>query len=169
MNLRFEKLSENRLEEALLLIKEAFPNYLQHVSKIYRVSISDEKSKREYLKSDRQLDYWLAIDNDSDKVVACTGFYQPTEYSKDEIWLGWYCVSKDFRGKGIGRQTLQWTIDEARKRGYTFFRLWTTTDPEEAIAQNLYDSLGIKIYKTELDKETGDTILYRELQLKTML
>ena len=117
MNIRFEQLSQGRLAEALSLIAMTFPDYLEHVEKIYRVSLENNKED-EHWKTRRILEYWIAIDSDSDTVVALTGFYQLTEHSKDEVWLGWYCASPSVRGRGVGRRTLEWTIGEARSRGY---------------------------------------------------
>ena len=164
MNLKFEQLSQVRLKEALSLIKLVFPDYFDRVEKVYNVSLENNKTD-EYWKTRRILEYWTAVDLDTNKIVALTGFYQKTKHSEDEIWLGWFTVIPEARGKGVGRQVLEWTINEARNKGYKFFRLWTTTDPDEAVAQKLYGSLGINIYKKEFDEKSGDTILYRELKL----
>ncbi|OHA24537.1 MAG: hypothetical protein A3B11_00040 [Candidatus Taylorbacteria bacterium RIFCSPLOWO2_01_FULL_44_26] len=164
MNIRFEPLSKERLSEALALIEVTFPEYLQHITEVYKVSLENDKTSK-YWNSRRILEYWMAIDSSSNKVVALTGFYQLTEHLINEIWLGWYCVDPSARSKGIGRQTLQWTVDQARKKRYEFFRLWTTTDPAEAIAQKLYDSVGLDVYKKKFNEKSGDMILYRELKL----
>lgn len=163
MSLKFQPLSYDRLSEALGLIKETFPTHLDHVTKVYNVSLEKNQSD-EYWKTRRILDYWVAID-DKNAVVALTGFYQLVEHAADEIWLGWYCVSPAERGKGFGRETLEWTIAEARNRGYKLLRLWTTTDPNEAAAQKLYDSLGLMVYKTEPSETPNETVMYRELKL----
>ncbi len=165
MELRFEPLSYDRLQEALVLVKEVFPDHASHVEEVYNVSLRNDKSE-EYWNTRKILEYWVVIDSTSSEVVAVTGLYQLVKHSLDEIWMGWYCVSPKMRGRGIGKKTLEWTIDEARKRGYKYFRLWTTDDPNEAAAQKLYDSAGVNIYQQELDKESGDTIFYRELKLK---
>lgn len=164
MHLRFEPLSYERLPEALELIKIAFPDNFSHVAEVYNISLKNDK-KDPYWETRMILEYWTVIDSETDRVVALTGFYQLTEHSKDEIWLGWFCVDPLERGKGIGRKTLQWTIDEARKRGYAFFRLWTTTSPDEEIAQKLYDSVGLNIYKEEPDEKSGYTKMFREIRL----
>ena len=164
MNLIFKPLSEENLEEAVSVATSIFPEEISHIREVYEVSLRQNKSE-EYWKTRRILEYFVAMDSHLDKIVAITGFYQLTEHSKDEIWLGWYGVSPSERGKGIGKKTLEWTMEEAKKRGYEVFKLWTTTDPGEKIAQKLYDDMGIYVYKKELNEETGDTVLYREMKL----
>lgn len=162
--IRFERLSQERLEEALVIIGVTFPDSLAAVTDIYKTSLENNKED-EHWKTRRILEYWMAIDTVTNNIVGLTGFYQLTKHTTDEIWLGWYAVDPKVRGNGIGRKILEWTIGEARKRGYVYFRLWTTTDPGEAVAQKLYDSMGLNIYKKELDEKSGDTILFRELKL----
>jgi GNAT superfamily N-acetyltransferase len=163
MSLKLEPLSKENLKEALELAQKLFPDYIDRIEKVYEVSL-EKNMVDPYWKTRRILEYWVGVDTISGKIVVITGFYQKTEHDADEIWLGWFGVNPEIRGRGIGRQTLEWSINTARERGYKFLRLWTTTDPEEAIAQKLYDSVGLSVYKEELDKN-GDTILYRELKL----
>jgi len=165
MNLVFEPLTKINLDEAINLVGKVFPDYLEHVRKIYSLSLSPDRSD-EYWKTRNILEYWVVKDDASKKIVALTGFYQLTKHSPDEIWCGWFCVDPAQRGKGIGRKTIEWTIEQARKREYAYLRLWTSTDPDEAIAQKLYDSVGLTIYSQKYDEKTGDTILYRELKLR---
>jgi GNAT superfamily N-acetyltransferase len=160
MNLSFEPLSGENLEEGIKLLYEIFPDDAQKAELAYRASIDPKSS---YWKTRRILDYYLVMDKEVEKIVAITGFYQLDSHSEEEIWLGWYGVSVEFRGRGIGRNVLEWTINKAKGLGFKKFRLWTTDSPEEAIAQKLYESLGIKIYdkKQELDKSY--ITYYREI------
>jgi GNAT superfamily N-acetyltransferase len=92
--------------------------------------------------------------------------YNRKEYPEDEVWLGWFCADPTIRGQGIGRRTLEWSINKAREMGYKKLKLYTSTDPAEAAAQGLYESVGLKIYKREPNKGfENEEILYRELGL----
>jgi GNAT superfamily N-acetyltransferase len=164
MNLRFEPLSYERLEEALALVSKIFPEYLGDIREAYEVSLKKDKTDPYWI-TDRILDYWVVIDNETEKIVATTGFYQLTEHSVDEIWMGWYGVDPEERGNGLGRKVLEWTVAEARRRGYECFRLWTTDDAGEVAANKLYDSVGLNIYKKEFIEKEGYTKFYRELKL----
>ena len=78
------------------------------------------------------------------------------------IWLGWYCLDKNERGKGFGREILEWTINNVKEKGYKIMRLYTTTDPNEATAQKLYEDLSFKIIDEEQKEGDSYKTLYRE-------
>lgn len=163
MNLTFEPLSESRFKEAVSIGARAFPNNKEKIEEMYKFSLDPEKK---YLDERRFLQNYIGIDSGADKIIALTGLYNRKEFSEEEVWLGWFCSDPDVRGKGIGRKTLEWTIDKAKELGYKKFRLYTSTDPNEAAAQNLYESVGLKIYKREKsEKFPGEEILYREMDL----
>ena len=108
------------------------------------------------------LHFWVAI-NDNKEVYGTTGLYT---YKKDEneaVWLSWFCVDPAQRGKGIGKQLIEYSIDMAKKYNKKYFRLYTSNDPNEQAAQNLYEKYGFKIVKTK--KKHVYTEIYRELEL----
>ncbi len=77
------------------------------------------------------------------------------------VWLGWYCVRPDQRGKGLGRELIEWTIDKAKEQGFKKLKLYTSEDPEEAKAQEIYENYGFKIVGEEKGEGKYKT-LYRE-------
>ncbi len=164
-NLSFKPLTQDNIEEMLALVKVMFPNDendAEAAEKGYRASINSSDPR---WNDRRVLKYWGVYD-DTDNLLAVTGLYNKiSEHAENEIWLGWYGVSPSMRGRGIGRRVLEWTLEAARKEGYRKFRLWTTTSPEEAAAQKLYDSIGIKIYKEERKEKSEYVTLYREIEL----
>ena len=159
MNLSFEQLSQINLNEATKTLGKIFPDNAEIAGGHYKESL-DQNNPR--WKTHRFWKYYVVLDVDTGKILAITGFYNLTIHSKDEVWLGWYGVSPEFRGRGVGRKVLEWTLKTAKEIGYKKFRLWTTTSPEEVLAQKLYDNMGIKIYDQKDDKEKKYTILYRE-------
>ncbi len=163
MNLIFEPISEARFDEALALALGVFPDHRQDIEAPYRSSMDP---KHPYWKQRRFVRYYVVIDTDTDKIVAVTGLYDRNEYPEDEIWLGWFATLPAVRGQGIGRKTLEWTMNKARELGYKKFKLYTSTDPNEAAAQNLYESVGLKIYKREPSEDyPEEEILYRGMDL----
>lgn len=107
------------------------------------------------------LHYWIA--KEDGKVLGTVGLYHELE-TPDRIWIGWFCVSPDARGKGIGRKLLQFTVNRAKSdKEYKEIWLYTSRDPNEAAAQILYDKMGFQIM-TEEAKEPY-AILNRRLIL----
>jgi GNAT superfamily N-acetyltransferase len=52
-------------------------------------------------------------------------------------------VAPHERGQGIGKQLLAFSLEEARKTGLPYLRLYTGDDPIEREAQRLYESFGL--------------------------
>jgi len=169
----FEPLNKENIEEAIVFVNSIFPGDAEHLdnpAKAYRASL-DAETYKEYkdkytLKS---LEYFVVREDVSKKIIGVTGFYTRTLDPKNVAWFGWYGIDPSQRGKGIGRKILEWTIKLIKDRGFNTFRLYTSTDPNEAAAQILYEKLGFKIIgETEHsveDPESDYKTLYRELKL----
>lgn len=163
-----EPLSHETLDEAINLINRVFP----YQTLIERFSLRASLFKDYWfykigfwLARVTQLNYWVAIEERSKQVIGTTGLYC---YSKDEAeayWLAWLCVDPACRGQGIGKKLLDFSVDKAKAAGKRFLRLYTSTDPNEAAAQILYEKYGFRI--TGEEKIWGDIHkrIYRELQL----
>ncbi|MCD4847410.1 MAG: GNAT family N-acetyltransferase [Candidatus Aegiribacteria sp.] len=106
--------------------------------------------------------FWVAIDEDNN-VVGTTGIYTYIKDENEAIWLAWFCVDPEQRGKGIGKKLIEYSINMAREYKKKYFRLYTSSDPNEAAAQNLYDKYGFKVIKR--GKKLFYTRIYRELEL----
>ncbi|WP_026732617.1 GNAT family N-acetyltransferase [Fischerella sp. PCC 9605] len=161
-------LSPQTLDEAINLVDIVFP---------YQ-SILEKASLRASLFQDNwlykigffwagvsQLKYWVAIDENSNKVIGITGLYC---YKRDEAeanWLGWLCVDPLFRGQGIGKKLLEFAINKTKATGKKFLRLYTSTDPNEATAQTLYEKYGFHIIREESMWGDKHKKIYRQLQL----
>jgi GNAT superfamily N-acetyltransferase len=111
------------------------------------------------------LNYWLAIDDNTGRVIGTIGLYE-YQYDKQEaFWLGWFCVDPELRQMGIGTELLEFAIDGARQAGKKFLRLYSSTDPNESNAHRLYKEYGFVLTKEKdlPNKEFGR--LYYELCL----
>jgi N-acetylglutamate synthase-like GNAT family acetyltransferase len=152
-------LSEKYLEATIKMVNAVFPEDSEAIwnpEKSLPLSLRPQSE----LKEDVFVDYWVVL-NKNDDVIAVTGIYKLKEDSNDVVWLGWYCVRNDQRGKGFGKELLEWTIKKAKERGFKKMRLYTSTDPNEAVAQILYEKMGFNI----TSEDEGDGIhktLYRE-------
>lgn len=112
----------------------------------------------------KTLEYYTATD-EAGTVVGVTGLYTRTVDEPTIVWLGWYAVHPLYRGKGYGREILEWTMNEARKRGFKIMRLYTSDLESEATAQIVYEKFGFKEIGREKSTETGTTTLYKEVTL----
>ena len=107
------------------------------------------------------LTYWVA--KEEERVVGVVGHYA---YKKDEheaSWIGWMCVHPDYRGRGIGRDLLYLVLEEAKRLGKPYLRLYTSTDPNEAVANIMYDKLGFVLFGEK--KARPYTILFKQLKI----
>ena len=108
------------------------------------------------------LNYWAAV-NDNGDVCGICGLYTYKKDEREAVWLGWFCVDPNHRGRGIGKKLIEFSIVEARKHNKKYFRLYTSTDPNEAAAQNLYEKYGFKITRREQNRSGAR--IFRELKL----
>lgn len=161
-------LSKENIDETIELAHRVFPLDAKSNNppeKGFRKSLSpgkDDKSWASITKGKKlaKLNYWVLLDDNVDKVIGVTGLYSFTD-AQNEAWLAWFCLDPDARGKGLGRKLLEWTMAKAKEEGYTAFRLYTSTDPNEAAAQKLYESVGLKITEEVDDPDSGYKIMYR--------
>ena len=158
-------LSKKYLDQTIQLAQEIFPGDAEHFwnpdrSFKFSLRLIDDPG----LWKERNLDkigYWIVL-NDVDEVVGVTGLYRTNEDPEGLVWLGWYCVRADQRGKGLGRKLLEWTIEKAKSEGFKILKLYTSTDPNEARAQELYEKMGFKLIGEEQEKDEKYKTLYRE-------
>ena len=96
-------------------------------------------------------------------MAGTTGIYSYVKDKEDAIWLAWFCVDTEQRGKGIGKKLIEYSINVVREYNKKYFRLYTSSDPNEAAAQNLYEKYGFEMIKKE--KKLFYTKMFRELEL----
>jgi len=109
------------------------------------------------------LELWGAVDQQTGRLVGTTGLYAYTRDAAETVWLAWFCVDPEMRRRGIGSRLLDFTIQEARRTGRQYLRLYTSDRPNEAAAQLLYESRGLEVVARK--KRLFQTIIYRELRL----
>lgn len=165
--IKVEPLSRENFDEAVRLANSVF-NYEKSLPEnAFMASIDDEKFK-ELKKTGavfgKNLEYFVVKNNDG-KIIGTTGLYNKEDDAEDVIWLGWYCVDPNFRGQGYGQEILDLTISEARRRGKKYFRLYTSTRPEEKSANLMYEKNGFKLSNDETEPDGDYEIVFREKTL----
>jgi len=108
------------------------------------------------------LKYWVAIDEEN-AVCGIIGLYAHKKEEETTLWLSWFCVDPVHRGRGVGKQLIEFSIEEAKRCNKKYLCLYTSDDPNEANAQLLYEQYEFKI--TDKKKKDGYTIIYRKKEL----
>jgi ribosomal protein S18 acetylase RimI-like enzyme len=91
----------------------------------------------------------------SGEVAGTVGLYRKLSDHDQFIYLGWFCVSKNFRQKGLGRSLLRYAINEASKTQAKALRLDTSDWEDEKFAVSLYKSEGFNIYQQKHGQYEG--------------
>ena len=137
----FKRVNLENLELACKIQNEIFPeedvsqNFIEHVNKDpYR----------------KEQDYYIVYFED--EPIGVTGIYSYHEYPEN-AWLGWFGILEKFRNNGFGGIALDKTIQLAKDKGYTKFRLYT--DEFAKSAHKLYWSRGLvdELYDNPDDKD----------------
>ncbi len=166
-SLVYEPVSKENIEEVVKLAHVAFPEDAlvdDSPGHALRASLDPEKYSNFWQKHSLNTLEYIAVYDGSHNLVGTTGFY--TENGNTEtVYLGWFCVDPSQRGKGYGRNILEWTILQAKEKGFLYLGLYTSDDPNEKTAQSLYDKLGFKIVGEEADADPRYKRLFRELSL----
>lgn len=102
------------------------------------------------------------VDEDN-LVLGTSGLYRYKKDCDKAVWVAWFCVDPKARGRGIGQTLIEHTVARARLAGVSLIRLYTSTDPNEAAAQRLYEKNGF----VELRRKKGlfTTTIFRERKL----
>lgn len=158
-----ESLSLTDLGVTSRLVDTLFSKEVELIpSEALRASLEPEKYDVFWKKFNlTYLHYWVALLES--KVVGITGLYGLKKDAHEALWLSWFCVDPVYRKHGIGSQLLIFTEEEAKRLGAKCLRLYTSTNPEEAVAQHLYEERNYVITGTE--QLPHELRVYREKKL----
>ena len=139
--IQFELITYNNLETACNIQNEIFPE------EDARENFLEQIRKDPYRK---EMSYYIVyLDKEP---IGVTGIYAYHEYP-ETAWLGWFGILNKYRKKGYGGIVLDKTIELAKEKGYTRFRLYT--DEFAKSAHKLYKSRGLieEPYTNEDDQD----------------
>jgi len=92
--------------------------------------------------------YWAML-NETGKVIGVTGICDVEGEDPKNCYLGFFILDKSQRGKGLGKQLLTFTEDQARLLGKRHMRVLTSTFIPYAGGRALYSRSGYKIIATK--------------------
>ncbi len=166
--MKIEPLSRTTLKQAIAVVDQVFPDqgFTEKASYALRLSLMSGWFPHLVLRSVQiaEVSYWVALEDY--KVLGTTGLYTYTHDWQEAYWLGWTCVLPQARGRGIGGKLLDYAIAQAHSSNKSFLRLYTSTAPNEAVAQTLYENRRLKIVKEQPILGTAHKKIYRELNLR---
>ena len=108
--LNFIKLTKNNYEDVLFIKHKLFP---------------ESNSDDDYVKYFNQLvksNYYLVKINKT--IVATIGWYDFDNQNK-EAFVGWFGVLPEFQKQGIGKESLNFIINEVKLLNYDYLRVYT--------------------------------------------
>lgn len=96
------------------------------------------------LERDREQNF-VAIDDETGAVIGVCGFAPDYYDTPGILWLTWFYLDGNFRGKGIGRELLHHTLSVIRDLGTNKVFLDTSSHSIYARAVQVYKKYGFKI------------------------
>lgn len=159
-------LSPERVEETIALVQSIFPDELKEDIRLAIASSQDATlgQVRTAKWNCPWNCYWIVL-NERSQVIGVTGLYELSEDQAEADWIGWFGVTPSSRGQGLGAALLQFTIDQANQRSKKYLRLYTSTYPNEARANVLYEKNGFAVTRTETIPGSSERIIYRQKEL----
>lgn len=139
--IKFIKITQDNLNLACNIQNKIFP--LEDSRKNYLECINKDPYRKE-------MDYSIVYLEDTP--IGVTGIYSYNEYP-DDAWMGWFGIIEEYRDYGYGGIVLDKTIELAKQKGYSTFRLYT--DEYAKSAHKLYESRGLtkEPYDNKDDKD----------------
>ncbi len=125
----FQKITLQNLELACQIQNAIFPEEDGRQNFIEQINNDPYRKEQDY--------YIVYADSNP---VGVTGIYSYHEYPID-AWLGWFGILEEYRHHNYGGIALDKTIDLAKQKGYSNFRLYT--DEYAKSAHKLYESRGL--------------------------
>jgi len=132
----------------ILKSSQVTPNLQEQLTQLY-LELNDELKQlpiKDILQNNNQTDIVIAVDNDKPVGIAMMAKYKVISGYKGMIED--VVVSKEFRGKGIGRQLMKTLLELAEKERLNDVLLFSGHHRLAAI--KLYKSLGFKLKESGL-------------------
>ena len=133
-------LSESNLRDSQDLVERIFPR--EHAGKMLAASLNIEQY-RDYLDGIKVswLEYYVATDDDGN-IIGTSGLYTKNPAENSVVWLGWFCVSEEYRRKGVGKKLLDYSISKAVKKGYNTMKIYSDAGVKGEAARGFYTDYG---------------------------
>lgn len=150
MKLEYELIDNNNINLATSIQYTIFPDECAYLHYKYSID-TGYKTNRYYI-----------IKHNNIPVGTIGLYFINDKIDNESIWLGWFGVLPEFRGKGYGRQSLMDMIEKSKQFGKKYLRLYTNDDGTST-ARPLYRSV-MQIYEKYNNKDdynyNGNCLIY---------
>jgi len=110
---------------------------------------------------------FVAVDKNKGTVVGVCGFAPDKYITPGIIWLTWFYLKKNYRGKGIGKLLLFYTIDIIRCLKIKKICLDTSSHLKYTRSVEFYKKCGFNIEGTLVDYyDKGESMIIMSLDMK---
>lgn len=166
--MRIERMDASMAPKVKALVIEVFGaegwwNSCLYVAESQPLPVLGRLWKRLLRLSERP-DVWVALDDSTQEIIGTIGLYRIKKDHEEALWVWYFCVAPQARGAGAGARLLDYVISQAKARDVLYLRLLTSNVPSEESAQRLYESRGLRIFKTR--SALTYKVLLRELDLR---
>ncbi len=159
-------LTHATLESANTLIKKVFHPTDKYEKLNLIASLDKDKYMEVYQKCFiKKMSYWVVQESESFKVIATIGLYTEPDTHDNECWIGWFCVDKDFRGKGLGVKLLDFIQTQAKESKKEIICLYTENTQQYTLARELYLSKGFEQYIPTVESSKNSCYFRKNIKL----
>jgi len=143
-------------------------NIFKNIKKVKKLTLAASLDKDNYIGcyevcGIQSMQYWVLVDNkNKDRVIGLSGIYIE-DGELNSCSLGWFCVDKNYRGRGIGEALLEFSITQAKLQSMQFLSLYTDNSKMYHPAIALYKKYGFFEYEPLLKE--SENVLYFKLKL----
>lgn len=146
----YTKIRTVTLDDNLLLAQMIRQVFVEHDAPQKGTVYSDASTDHLFELFQKPLAHLWVAENKSQR-VGCCGIYPTSGLPAGCVELVKFYISKEARGKGLGRQLMQKSIDMALSFGYT--QMYIESLPEFSTAVTIYEKQGF----TKLEKPLGNS------------
>ncbi len=143
-------LTSTNIDDAIRLRDKIFSHLEQHEKETLKASL-DKKNYTKCLKKNELVDinYYVMINTSTGAIIGLTGIYHEETDKVDMCWLGWFCIDKQYRGQGLSKTLLDYSIGIAKSLKKQYLHLYTYDSKEYIPAIKLYEQYNFTVYEKD--------------------
>jgi len=154
-------LTTDTLNNAIMLRNKVFLDLKSYEKETLQASLDKSTHEGCWKKNGlKSMQYFIMLDTTKDEIIGLTGIYSEERDSDDMCWLGWFCIDKEYRGQGLSKKLLDFSIERAKQLNKKYLHLYTYNSKKYIPAMKLYERYNFTIY----DRDEKD--IYYKLNLK---
>ncbi len=167
MNIKIKLLSAKTLVETIALVKKIFPYESKKFISDTITAGLDYGSPHTFGDgvASPYLRYWVAMDDTTHRIVGTTGLYTTELDEAEAVWVSWLCVDPKYRGQGIAKQLMEFTLKKAEKMNKPWLRVYTSSHPNELKSHHLYAKYGFRPFRPKKELIEKEPMIYLQRPL----